>query len=49
MDDDDIRNFMNTTLFEEVIPTLTLPKQDLEEFAAAVIDRFNNPYVKEGS
>lgn len=46
MDDDDIRNFMNNTLFEEVIPTLTLPKQDLEEFAAAVIDRFNNPYVK---
>ena len=46
MDDDDIRNFMNNTLFEEVIPTLTLPKEDLEEFAAAVIDRFNNPYVK---
>ena len=46
MDDDDIRNFMNNTLFEEVIPTLTLPKQDLEDFAAAVIDRFNNPYVK---
>ena len=46
MDDDDIRNFMNSTLFEEVIPTLTLPKEDLEEFAAAVIDRFNNPYVK---
>ena len=46
MDDDDIRNFMNSTLFEEVIPTLTLPKEELEEFAAAVIDRFNNPYVK---
>ena len=46
MDDDNIRNFMNSTLFEEVIPTLTLPKEDLEEFAAAVIDRFNNPYVK---
>ena len=46
MEDEDIRNFMNKTLFEEVIPTLTLPRQDLEEFAAAVIDRFNNPYVK---
>ena len=46
MEDDDIRNFMNKTLFEEVIPTLSLPKQDLEDFAAAVIDRFNNPYVK---
>ena len=46
MDDDDIRNFMNSILFDEVIPTLTLPKQELEEFAAAVIERFNNPYVK---
>ncbi len=46
MDDDDIRNFMMGTLNEEVIPTLTLPKQDLEEFAAAVVLRFNNPYVK---
>ena len=46
MDDDDIRNFMLGTLYEEVIPTLTLPKDELEAFAAAVIGRFNNPYVK---
>lgn len=46
MDDDDIRNFMMKTLFEEVIPTLTLPKEELEAFAQAVIGRFNNPYVK---
>ncbi len=46
MDDADIRNFMMKTLYEEVIPTLTLPKKDLEEFAEAVIARFNNPYVK---
>lgn len=46
MDDEDIRSFMMKTLFDEVIPTLTLPKAELEEFAAAVIQRFNNPYVK---
>ena len=46
MDDEDIRNFMNSTLFEEVIPTLSLPQKELEDFALAVIDRFNNPYVK---
>lgn len=46
MDDDDIRNFMMKTLHEEVIPTLTLPKDELEEFANAVVTRFNNPYVK---
>lgn len=46
MEDEDIRRFIVQTLFEEVIPTLTLPKQELEAFADAVIERFNNPYVK---
>ncbi len=46
MDDNDIRSFMLKTLYDEVIPTLTLPKKDLEDFAEAVIGRFNNPYVK---
>jgi tagaturonate reductase len=45
MNDNDIRNFMMGTLHEEVIPTLSLPKADLEEFADAVVARFNNPYV----
>lgn len=46
MDDEDIRNFMMKTIFEEVIPTLTLPEEELKAFAEAVITRFNNPYVK---
>ena len=46
MDDPDIRNFMVKTIFDEVIPTLNLPKEELKEFAEAVITRFNNPYVK---
>ncbi len=46
MEDDDIRNFMTKTIFDEVIPTLTLPEEELKEFAEAVITRFNNPYVK---
>ena len=46
MEDDDIRNFMTKTIFDEVIPTLTLPEAELKEFAEAVITRFNNPYVK---
>ncbi|SCX13748.1 tagaturonate reductase [Lachnospiraceae bacterium YSD2013] len=45
MEDKLIRDFMNATIFDEVIPTLTLPKQDLLDFADAVIGRFNNPYV----
>lgn len=45
MHDDVIKSFMNQMLYEEIIPTLPLDKQDLNDFAAAVEDRFNNPFV----
>ena len=43
--DDTVRGFMNKMLNDEVIPTLPLDKKDLNDFAAAVQDRFNNPFV----
>ena len=46
MEDEDIMNYIQSTIYDEVIPTLTLPKKDLEDFAQAVITRFKNPYVK---
>ena len=45
MQDDVILGFMNRMLHEEVIPMLPLDRQDLEAFAAAVQDRFNNPFI----
>ena len=45
MHDDTVRNFMNEMLYDEVIPTLPLDKEDCKQFAAAVEDRFNNPFV----
>ena len=45
MQDDVILGFMNRMVHEEVIPTLPLDRQDLEAFAAAVQDRFNNPFI----
>ena len=45
MHNDNIRGFMNKMLYEEVIPTLPLDKDDLMAFAEAVQDRFNNPFV----
>lgn len=45
MENDTIRGFMNKMLYDEVIPTLPLDKDDLNNFAAAVQDRFNNPFV----
>ncbi len=45
MQDETIHGFMNKLLFDEVIPILPLDKADCENFAAAVTDRFNNPFV----
>ena len=45
MHNDTIRGFMNKMLYEEIIPCLPLDKADCENFAEAVTDRFNNPFV----
>ena len=45
MHDEVISSFMNKTLFDEVIPTLTLSKEDCMDFARQVIDRFKNPFI----
>ena len=46
MNDPLVASFMHDTLHEEVIPTLTLPKEDLLSFADAVTQRFRNPFIK---
>ena len=38
--------FLRQTLFEEIIPTLDLPKDELTAFAAEVMERFKNPFIK---
>ncbi len=45
MENETVLAFMNKMLYDEVIPTLPLEKDDLMSFAAAVQDRFNNPFV----
>ena len=45
MENSTVLGFMNKMLYDEVIPTLPLDKDDLMSFAAAVQDRFNNPFV----
>lgn len=45
MHDDTVKNFMNKMLQDEVIPILPLDKEDCKNFASAVEDRFNNPFV----
>ncbi|KAB0578413.1 tagaturonate reductase [Fusobacterium naviforme] len=45
MNNETIHAFMNKILYDEVIPILPLDRADCENFAAAVTDRFNNPFV----
>jgi tagaturonate reductase len=46
MKDPLIRDFMTGAIYDEVIPTLTLPKQELDAFASAVFERFSNPFIQ---
>lgn len=46
MKDDVIREYMNHTIYDEIIPSITsLPENQLKEFASSVEDRFANPYI----
>ena len=46
MDDDHMRAYLRKCMFEEIIPTLDLPKDQLEAYAADVLTRFANPYIR---
>ena len=41
-----VGKFIKEAIFDEIIPTLDLSKEELEQFANDVIDRFRNPYIK---
>ena len=45
MNDPVVLGYMNKMLLEEVVPVLPLDQEDCRNFAAAVQDRFNNPFV----
>ncbi len=46
MDNETMRKHLEKCVFEEIIPTLDLPKDELEAYANSVIERFSNPYIK---
>ncbi|MFT9498145.1 tagaturonate reductase [Anaerosolibacter sp.] len=46
VEDDIMGQFIKNTIFDEIIPTLELSKEELMDFADAVIDRFRNPFIK---
>ncbi|MBQ7573428.1 MAG: tagaturonate reductase [Clostridia bacterium] len=46
MNDELIYSFMHKGIFDEVIPVLDLPHDELTQFANDVIERFKNPFIK---
>jgi tagaturonate reductase len=46
MDDEQLSQFVDQLLNNEVIPALTLPEEELKAFADSVVQRFKNPYIK---
>lgn len=45
VEDKTIGKFIKDTIYNEIIPTLDLPEEELEQFAADVLDRFLNPFI----
>ncbi len=46
MNDAEVCAFVEKAIYQEIIPVLDLPRDELESFARAVTGRFRNPYIK---
>lgn len=46
VDDDKMLSHIKKCVYDEIIPTLDLPKEELISYADSVIERFSNPYIK---
>lgn len=46
MNDTEVSNYLQSVLQNEIIPSIDLPREELDSFAAAVLDRFRNPFIK---
>ena len=46
VEDPEVGKFVHKVMYEELLETLNLPKQELEAYAASVVERFVNPFVK---
>ncbi len=46
IDDEKMLTHIKNCVYNEIIPTLDLPENELKEYADSVIERFANPYIK---
>lgn len=45
MKDEQLLSFIENAIYNEIIPVLSLPQDELQAFAQAVINRFKNPFI----
>ena len=45
LSDDFLKKFLSQTLFDEIIPSIDFDKQELENYAHSVLERFSNPFI----
>jgi tagaturonate reductase len=46
LQDAQLSEFVEKTIFDEIVPTLDLPRDELESFSRDVLARFRNPFIK---
>jgi len=46
IDDKSMLEYIKKCVFDEIIPTLDLPEEELLSYANSVLERFANPYIK---
>lgn len=46
MDDNAMMAYLRACIFDEIIPTLDLPEDELKDYAENVLERFSNPFIK---
>jgi len=46
IDDKTMNEHIRKCVFDEIIPTLDLPRDELLSYASSVLERFGNPYIK---
>lgn len=45
-EDPDVSAFVRRVMYDELMPTLDLPEEELRRFASDVMERFRNPFIK---
>ena len=45
VDNEGLNAYLRACIFDEIIPTLDLPKEELVQYAEDVLERFANPYI----